>query len=300
MSNPRGELVTGADRAPDTSRARLQRRRSRSSAAATALGKEPAMTRLTLGNVVRVTAVLAFLPLLAYLVLVIGAVRKDLRTALEGLLYAGAFSVAVFVLDAWGPPVLLALTAMGASGVRAWHVRDLWLPARRRWWKRQPDWASTIVVQARAVAGVGPRTLPSAVARVRRQADRNRRRLPGDAHRTVLQICQVLDAVIATEQREPTADPRFEYELDAMAREYLPTVLRTYLAIPPSRLQERQPDGRTPDEELTEQLRLLAGQAGALDANRHRRLTAELSTTGNFLRDKYGHLRPDATDLRVP
>ena len=96
------------------------------------------MSRLTLGNVVKVTAVLAFFPLLAYLVLVIGAVRKDLRTALEGLLYAGAFSMAVFVLDFWGPPALLALTAMGASGVRSWHLRDLWLPARRRWWKRDP------------------------------------------------------------------------------------------------------------------------------------------------------------------
>ena len=107
------------------------------------------MSRLTLGNVVKVTAVLVFLPLLAYLVLVIGAVRKDLRTALEGLLYAGAFSMAVFVLDFWGPPALLALTAMGASGVRSWHLRDLWLPARRRWWKRDPAQTSAVVEPAR-------------------------------------------------------------------------------------------------------------------------------------------------------
>jgi hypothetical protein len=281
VSNPRDELITGVDRAR---------------------GKELTVSRLTLGNVVKVAAVLVFLPLLAYLVLVIGAVRKDLRTALEGLLYAGAFSVAVFALDFWGPPALLALTAMGASGIRSWHLRDLWLPARRRWWKRHPDGTSTIVVPARTkptIAVAGSEHLPSAVAWVRVQADRNRRRLPGDAHRTVLQICQVLDAVIAAEQREPTADPRFEYELDAMARGYLPAVLRSYLAIAPGRLQERQPDGRTPDEELTEQLRILSVQADALDASRHRRLTADLSTTGNFLREKYGHLQPDASDLRI-
>ena len=89
----------------------------------------------------------------------------------------------------------------------------------------------------------------------------NRRRLPGDTHRTVLQTCQVLDAVIAAEEREPIADPRFEYELDAMARQYLPSVLRNYLAIAPSRVHERQPNGRTPDEELTEQLRILSARA---------------------------------------
>ena len=256
------------------------------------------MSRLTLGNIVKVTAVLVFLPLLAYLVLVIGAVRKNLRTALEGLLYAGTFSVAVFVLDVpWGPRALLALVAMGASGVRSWHLRDLWLPARRRWWKRDPA-ASTVVgaPHTGAVDGSGPST----VARVRVLADRNRRRLPADAHRSVLQTCEVLDALLAAERREPSADPRFSYELDAMAGRYLPSVLTSYLAIAPSAVHERQPDGRTPAEELTEQLRILADRADALDASRHRRLTAELSTTGNFLRDKYGHRQPDASDLGVP
>ena len=261
------------------------------------------MSRLTLGNAARVTAVLALWPLLASLVLVIGSVRKDLRTALEGLLYAGAFGTAVLLPDFWGPPALLALTAMGASGVRSWHLRDLWLPARRRWWKGAAAGTSTVVGPApawRTITASRSAHLPSAVARVRREADRSRRRLPGDAHRTVLQICGVLDAVIAAEQREPTGDPRFEYELDAITREYVPAVLRSYLAIPPSGLAERQPDGRTPDEELTEQLRILLAQADALAASRHRRLTAELSTSGNFLRDKYGHLRPDASALRVP
>jgi hypothetical protein len=149
------------------------------------------------------------------------------------------------------------------------------------------------------VAVEGSEHLPSAVAWVRAHADRNRRRLPGDTHRTVLQTCQVLDAVIAAEERDPTADARFEYELDAMTRRYLPAVLRNYLAIAPSRVHERQPNGRTPDEELTEQLRILSGQAEALYASRHRRLTAELSTTGNFLREKYGQRQPDASDFRV-
>lgn len=259
------------------------------------------MSRLTLGNVVKVAAVVAFWPLLAYLVLVIGGVRRSLRTALEGLLYAGAFSVAVFLPDFWGPPALLALAAMGVSGVRSWHLRDLWLPARRRWWRRRAAASTEIEIRTPQAGAVeGSEHLPSAVAWVRLHADQHRHRLPGETHRIVLHTCQVLDAVIAAEQREPTADPRFEYELDAMARRYLPAVLRNYLAISPSRVHERQPNGRTPDEELTDQVRILSAQAEALYASRHRRLTAELSTTGNFLREKYGDHRPEAFDLRAP
>lgn len=260
------------------------------------------MTRLTLGNVVKVAAVLVFLPLVASLVLVIGAVRRNLRVALEGLLYAGAFSVAVFVLDVWGPPALLAVAAMAASGLRSWQLRDLWLPARRRRWKRALTEISTVgrrVRTRRTAAVAGSAHLPSAVAWVRRHADRNRRRLPGDTHRTVLQICQVLDGLIAAEQRERTGDPRFEYELDVMAREYLPAVLGNYLAIAPSRVHERQPSGRTADEELTQQLQILLRQVDDLDAGRHRRLTTELSVTGNFLRDKYGHHEPDVSESRI-
>lgn len=261
------------------------------------------MTRLTLGNVAKVTAVLVFLPLLAYLVLVIGAVRKNLRASLEGLLYAGTFSMAVFVLDDfWGPPALLALAAMGTSGVRAWHLRDLWLPRRRAWWKPGTAETSTVVERARGqhtVAGDEAVDLTSAVTRVRAYAERSRRRLPADAHRTVLRICEVLDPVVASEQRQPTADPRFRYELDAMVRRHLPSVLADYLAIAPSRVHERQHDGRTPAEQLAEQLRILSGQADALDASHHRRVSAEQSTTGLFLRDKYGQRQPDTFDFGV-
>src|SRR5690242_15006736 len=127
------------------------------------------MSRLTLGNVVKVAAVLVFLPLLAYLVLVIGAVRKHLRTSLEGLVYAGAFSAAVFVLEApWGLRGLVALAATGASGVRSWHLRDLWLPARRRWWKRDVVGTATVVATTRpphAAEAEGTGDLLSAVAR---------------------------------------------------------------------------------------------------------------------------------------
>src|SRR5699024_9382419 len=94
------------------------------------------MSRLTLGNVVKVGLVAVFVPLLAYLVLLIGGVKKKFWVVLEGLVYATGFTVGIFVLDIIGLGGLLALASMGVSGVRAWHLRDLWLPARRRWWHR--------------------------------------------------------------------------------------------------------------------------------------------------------------------
>src|SRR5690606_32831610 len=117
---------------PAPARAQPLLRRRRPARAA----EELRMTRWTLRNVVKVGLVVLFLPLLAFLVLVIGAVKKRALVILEGLVYAAGFAVGIFVLDVIGLGGLLALVSMGASGVRAWHLRDLWLPARRRWWHR--------------------------------------------------------------------------------------------------------------------------------------------------------------------
>src|SRR5690606_18102312 len=62
----------------------------------------PTMTRWTLGNVVKVGLVVLFLPVLAFLVLVIGAVKKRALVILEGLVYAAGFAVGIFVLDVIG------------------------------------------------------------------------------------------------------------------------------------------------------------------------------------------------------
>jgi len=266
------------------------------------------MSRWTLGNVVKVGLVVVFLPLLAYLVLVIGAVKKKLRVVLEGLIYAAGFSAGIFWLDIIGVGGLLALASMGASGVRAWHLRDLWLPARRRWWHRfipeespeqpsqQVEVTDTPPPEA-ALEGADGRA--AALSWVGAFAKQNRLRLPAGAYGTFARTCQLLDAVVEAERREPSDDARFEYELDAIVRQYLPGVLRGYLAIPPSMVHARQPNGRTPNEELTEQLELLAGQAQTLHTGRHRQATAELTTTGNFLREKFGHREPDAFDFGI-
>jgi hypothetical protein len=261
------------------------------------------MSRLTLGNAVKVGLVVLFFPLLAYLVLLIGAVKKKVRVGLEGLLYAVGFSVGVFALDVIGLGGLLALASMGASGVRAYHLRDLWLPARRRWWHRFVPAKSgeqvAVITTATTPALEPGDPLSASLAGVVSRAHENRHRLPSAAVPSLLETCRTLGAVVEAEKREPSGDPILSYELEAMATEYLPAVLRAYLAIPPELVDTRQPNGRTPREELTEQLEILAGQAKALHKSRNRRTTAQLSTTGNFLREKFGHGQEAAFDFEV-
>lgn len=249
------------------------------------------MSRWTLGNVLKVGLAVFFLPLVAYLVLFIGAVKKNVRAILEGLLYAAGFSVAVLELGWGGPGILLGLASMGASGVRAWHLRDLWLPKRRRPWARFLGGEEVEAAPPPSAAALeGPEGRTTALDWLAAHTRQHRHRLPAQAYTSVLETCRVLDAVVEAERHQPSGDARLEYELDAIVKQYLPAVVTGYLAVPPEKVDEKQPGGRTPNEELTEQLRLLSGQAEYLRAGHHSRATAQLTTSGNFLREKFGHL----------
>lgn len=262
------------------------------------------MSRLTLGNVVKVALAVLLLPFVAYLVLLIGAVKKNIKVLLEGTIYAAAFSVAVWVLDTDGVEALLGMAAMGASGVRSYHLRDLWLPKKRQRSRGAAPLEShepaQVAAQAPSVAlGEPANDLSSALAWVSSHAKQNKYRLPSDAYVTILETCQTLDVVVDAERRQPSADARLEYELNALVREYLPVVLNGYLAVPPSVVDNRQPNGRTPNEELVEQLQLLSGQAEALHMSRHSHTSAELTSSGNFLREKFGHRQRAAFDFGI-
>jgi hypothetical protein len=277
------------------------------------------MSRLTLGNFVKVALAVICWPFIAFLVLAIGIRRKNKKVILEGALYAAAFSAA---LAATGSGALLALAAtsgallalapllgigsMGISALRSYMLRDLWLHKRVRKPLRggmaQPNAPVRRAAEpSRAAAPLAPSSddLSSALTWVTSHAKQNKHRLPTEAYVTILDTCQTLDAVIDAERRQPSADARFEYELGAIATEYLPAVLQKYLAIPPSMVDNRQPNGRTPSQELTEQLQLLSGQAEALHSSRHSHTSAELTTMGNFLRERFGHHQRGAFDFGI-
>ena len=267
------------------------------------------MSRFTLKNVIKVAAAFVFFPFVVFLLLLVGLRAKNKKVIVEGAVYVAVFFLMLAVPKEnalYTMAAFLGLGAMIASVVRSYMLRDLWLPSRGRQPQRvasvQPQQLAHLVSEpSPAAASVAQSSddLSSALAWVTSHAKQNKHRLPAEAYVTILETCQTLDAVIDAERRQPSADARFEYELGAIVREYLPTVLRGYLAIPPSMVDNRQPNGRTPSEELAEQLHLLSGQADALHSNRHSHTSAELSSTGNFLRERFGHHQRDGFDFGI-
>ena len=262
------------------------------------------MSRLTVKNIVKVALTVMFFPFLAFLLLIVGLGAKKKKLILEGALYCGIFLIAVALPG--GSGAFVGLAAMGFSAVRSYMFRDLWLPRRTRKSKRGEiiqEFAPTIPVaqpvpSTASFAGSSDE-LAVALTWVSVQAKANKHRLPADTYVTILETCQLLDSVIDAEIRQPSADARFEYELEAMVREYLPSVIRGYLSIPPSMVESRQPNGKTPNEELVEQLRLLLGQAETLHSTRHSQTSADLTSTGNFLRERFGHHQQGGFDFGI-
>lgn len=263
------------------------------------------MSRLTLGNIFKATVAVLFFPFMPLLILMIGVRRKNVKVILEGAVYVALFLAAVAITSTLSAFVGLGVIAV--SAMRAYMLRDLWLHRRvrgpRPYMMAQPAGAPAPYPaetgQQSAQAGSQPappnpsdqstQELSQALAWSASLAKQNKARLPLEAYVSVLETCQTLDAVIDAEARQPLGDPQFEYELSATVRDYLPSVLRSYLAIPPRMLETPQASGRTPNQELAEQLQLLSGQADTLHASRHRRTSAELTNTGNFLRERFGN-----------
>lgn len=277
------------------------------------------MSRVTAGNVFKLLLTLLLFPFLAFLLLIVGLNNRNKvglnatnkRAIIEGAVYAALFCVA-FSLPSKGdelsdPAGVLLLLSLGASIVRSYHLRDLWLPRRGSVPPSVSIQQASVPVQVQQTSPVsavpthssGPDDLASALAWVTSHAKQNKHRIPSADYVTILETCHTLDAVIDTQRTQPAEDAKFEYELEAIVREYLPTVLQSYLAVPPSMMNDPQPNGRTPSEELTEQMGLLSGHADALHSSRHRQTSADLTSNGNFLRERFGHQQPGGFDFGI-
>lgn len=249
-------------------------------------------------NAMKIALVVIFFPFLPFLLLIVGVSAKNRIVALEGALYAALFIFALGFPSGATLSVILGITSLAASGARAFWRRDLWLDGPGRERRVEPvvaDRASTLSNPTPSIETAlrpGLRSasdLSGSLAWVTSYAQRNKHRLPADSYVTVLECCHTLDAVIDAECERPSGDARLEYELEAIVKDYLPTVLKNYLAIPADMVDKALPAGRTPDEELHEQLSLLQSQAEDLRSNRSGSTSARMSSTGNFLREKFGH-----------
>lgn len=271
------------------------------------------MSRFTLPNVIKMVLALVFSLFVAFYVLLIGVTAKNKKVILEGAAYAGLFAVA---MTGSGPLAVLGLGVMAVAAVRTYMLRDLWLPVRvpevRYVQSAQPFMPPQVTApqqpayvqpappqQAYVQPARATDKLTAALAWVSATAKENKFRFPADTYVTILETCQTLDAVIEAETKQRSGDASFEYELGALVQEYLPAVLKGYLAVPSGMVNDKQPNGRTPNEELAQQLELLSGQADALHASRYGQTSAELSSMGNFLRDRYGHRQKDGFDFGI-
>lgn len=107
-------------------------------------------------------------------------------------------------------------------------------------------------------------------------------------------LVELLDVLAARPTTTGSAQER--YALEATITDYLPTSLETYLALPPAFAQShRTPEGRTPGEELLEQLVLLEAAVRELALAVYSGDAEHLATQGRFLQTKFSR-----SDLDLP
>ncbi len=99
-------------------------------------------------------------------------------------------------------------------------------------------------------------------------------------------LVELLDHLAARPSSAGSAQER--YALEATVTDYLPTSLESYLALPPSfAATHRTPAGRTPGEQLLDQLVLLEGAVRDVALAVHSGDAERLATQGRFLQTKF-------------
>ncbi|MBB2924742.1 hypothetical protein [Cellulomonas cellasea] len=160
-----------------------------------------------------------------------------------------------------------------------------------RWFRRFTD--------AREDAVVPPLPLPPAddpadsaeqllagVAGVERLVNRSAGRLPAAAVANARRITDVLRAVVGQAQTRPL-DVYATMSVRGTVEDYLPTTIRTYLAVDARLLDTPRGAGHTPTQSLMMQLdALLQSATATLHATQNQDADA-LMTQGNFLRTRF-------------
>lgn len=167
--------------------------------------------------------------------------------------------------------------------------------------KRRPDVRDSVAdvrdaVRARAqqvrddVAAAADDDSPAALRRAMDEVDRfvNRSsgRLPASAVVGARQITDLLRDVVDTTEVRPL-DVYAVVSVKGIVTDYLPTTLRTYLAIDPSLHDTPRASGHTPAQSLLEQIDALRTSAAATLEATHAQDADALMTQGSFLRTKF-------------
>lgn len=116
--------------------------------------------------------------------------------------------------------------------------------------------------------------------------NRNAGKLPVEAVVVARQITDTVREVIETSS-DRDLDVYAVVGINGIIDDYLPTTLRTYLALDPALTEQLGPSGRTPRAALREQIGALALAANELLGATRAHDVDALFTQGNFLRTKF-------------
>jgi hypothetical protein len=134
--------------------------------------------------------------------------------------------------------------------------------------------------------GDDPATLRAELAQLNRFVNQNSGRLPGESVVTARRVTDVLREVLDTSEIRPL-DIYALISVKGILQDYLPTTLRSFLALDEAQLRVPRPSGRTPVQSLQEQLEALLDAATSVLVAAHAQDADALLSQGSFLRTKF-------------
>lgn len=152
------------------------------------------------------------------------------------------------------------------------------------WFRRA---RSTVTQQLETVDPDSPEALGETLTDLIRLINRNAGRLPVAAVVSARHVTDVVAAILDTLADDVTPDVQAVISVRGIVHDYLPTTLNRYLALDSATTTVPLRDGRTPAEQVTDQLDdLWLAATDVLDAARDHDANA-LMTQGNFLHTKF-------------
>lgn len=134
--------------------------------------------------------------------------------------------------------------------------------------------------------GDDPATLRSELAQLNRFINQNSGKLPGESVVTARRVTDLLREVIDTSEIRPL-DVYAVISVQGILQDYLPTTLRSFLALDDTQLTVARPSGRTPIQSLQEQLEALLDAATSVLTAAQAQDADALLSQGSFLRTKF-------------
>lgn len=120
------------------------------------------------------------------------------------------------------------------------------------------------------------------------RGDKAANRLPQQAYSHFRTIVETLRRILDRSVQLQTS-PDDLHVVSASIRDYLPTSLDGFLQVPEQMRAQRGPTGRTPGDELTVQLGILAEELTRVEQNLYRGDLQALAVQSRFLEDKFHH-----------